>query len=277
MRKIVTGFLIGCVLLSMSVGAYAVKKRTAEDVLYDMVLQYGYYEEAGEPKVIGYMKELKAMDPEKAELWQQIMDYWRYCDKLEPNLWRLPDDLPQTEELCLAALGFELNPDGTMQEELISRLETLLYCAQQYPNAYVLCTGGGTAANAPKITEADAMASWLVSHGLDAKRLIVENRSMTTGQNAKRSHAILKEKYPQIQQVAIITSNYHIGWGSLMFQSEFLLTGSTVRVVSNAACDVSNEKYNDNHMYEAAGLMELANLNTFAGKLYRKRYQIPGL
>ena len=58
----------------------------------------------------------------------------------------LPDGLPNTDELCIVALGFQLNADGTMRDELIERLKVVLNSAEKYPNALIVCTGGGTAA-----------------------------------------------------------------------------------------------------------------------------------
>ena len=65
----------------------------------------------------------------------------------------LPDGLPEDDTLCLVALGFHLNSDGTMREELIERLKVLLAESRKYPNAVIVCTGGPTAAGDP-----DAMA-----------------------------------------------------------------------------------------------------------------------
>ena len=41
-----------------------------------------------------------------------------------------------------------------MKDELLGRLNVALSCAERYPKAYVLCTGGGTARNSPDATEA---------------------------------------------------------------------------------------------------------------------------
>ena len=60
-----------------------------------------------------------------------------------------------------------------------------LASAQKYPNAYVAVTGGGTAKNNPNATEADQMAAWMIANGLDENRLIVENKSKSTVQNAQ--------------------------------------------------------------------------------------------
>ena len=91
----------------------------------------------------------------------------------------------------LTVLGFELNDDGTMQDELIGRLTVALACAEQYPNAYVICTGGGTAKDNPDVTEGGLMGEWMLEHGLDKDRLIIEDQSHTTAENASNSYDIL--------------------------------------------------------------------------------------
>lgn len=50
----------------------------------------------------------------------------------------LPDGLPDTDELCIVVLGFQLNPDGSMRDELINRLNVALRSAEKYPNAYIV-------------------------------------------------------------------------------------------------------------------------------------------
>ena len=77
------------------------------------------------------------------------------------------------------------NDDSTMKDELVGRLQTALASAQKYPNAYVAVTGGGTAKNNPNAIEADQMAAWIIANGLDENRLIVENKSKSTVQNAQ--------------------------------------------------------------------------------------------
>ena len=110
---------------------------------------------------------LEVKDPAQAALWGGILDYWRYVDSEMPiNVQTLPDALPEDDSLCIVVLGFQLNPDGSLQPELVGRLETAMVCARRYPEASVLCTGGPTAWNAPELSEAGQMGAWLVEHGL---------------------------------------------------------------------------------------------------------------
>lgn len=81
----------------------------------------------------------------------------------------LPDGLPDTDELCIVVLGFQLNPDGSMRDELINRLNVALRSAEKYPNAYIVCTGGGTASGNASATEAGEMATLIPVHSITVK------------------------------------------------------------------------------------------------------------
>ena len=230
------------------------------------------------PDTMLLLNELKQHGFSEAMTWKQILEYWEVVNEPEfvglpytsdtPRILEnadtpetglqeigaetpkaelqpesglpLPDDLPQDDTLVIEVLGFALQKDGSMREELIHRLETALACAQQYPNAYVLVTGGGTASQAPEATEADAMAAWLLEHGLDESRLIIENRSKTTCENAVFSYEILRQDYPQVHTMAIVTSDYHIPLGCLLFQAWFLLntkaSAPDISVAAHASC-----------------------------------------
>ena len=70
------------------------------------------------------------------------MDYWGYVNTdLVIHGDHLPDGLPKDDSLALVILGGALNPDGSMRDELVRRLEVGLDCAAQYPNAYVSAPG----------------------------------------------------------------------------------------------------------------------------------------
>ena len=84
------------------------------------------------------------------------------------------------------------------------------------------------------------MAAWLVEHGLSEDRLIIENRSKTTCENAVFSYEILQKDYPQIDTMAIVTSDYHIPLGCLLFEAWFLLEAEgnapAISVTTHACC-----------------------------------------
>ena len=245
-------------------------------VINDLTQQMiqAYPEPEGAEKSRMLLRELRNVSPENSRVWEQILDYWDKINREDfvnnvsvsesgaDTAAPLPSGLPDDDSLCIIILGYELNPDGTMKDELISRLRLGLSCALQYPNAYVLVTGGATAPEDPDATEADAMAAWLRENGLNddpdgsSGRLIIENRSLTSAENAVFAVDILKDSYPQIQNAVIVTSDYHVPLGCLLFESQFLLSGDssgaytgqtvpdTLTVISNAgAATPDKEKF----------------------------------
>lgn len=215
------------------------------------------------------MDELAEADPVLAKKWNQIMDLWEAPVSVNEEL---PDDLPDDDTLCLVALGFQLNPDGTMRDELIERLKVLLIASEKYPQAVIVCTGGGTAADDPTATEARKMANWLYEQGVDPSRVYVEDQSITTAQNAIFTFDILEEHCPQVKQIAIISSDYHIATGTLLFGAEAILRGSPVTVNSNAAWHAPSGTLSA--MFQAGALIELSGDVETAFEIYYETYDI---
>ena len=232
--------------------------RNTNEILRDLVRSHpvGLEEDA-------LLKELRQTDEAAAEQWQRILSCWDASGNdmmLNQNV--LPDGLVDSNQLCLIVLGYQLKPDGSMEAELIGRLETALNCAEKYPDCWILCTGGGTASQNPDVTEADAMAGWLTEHGIAPERMIVENQSLTTTQNAIFSHRILTEKYPEITKIALVSSDYHIPWASILFDTQFILGGDGLELISNAVYP-TNQKINSASLvrYQMNGILEIAGLD----------------
>ena len=212
---------------------------------------------------------LVSLDPLLGEKWIRIMDLWETPVTVNEQL---PDNLPDDDSLCLVALGFQLNPDGTMRGELIERLKVVLSASEKYPHAFIVCTGGGTAYENPAATEAERMADWLVAQGVDPFRLIIENQSLTTAQNAIYTFNILEERYPQVRQLAIISSDYHIATGTLLFGAEAILRNSDTIIVSNAAWHAPSGTLSA--MFQAGALIELSDDIETAFEIYDDTYDI---
>ena len=212
---------------------------------------------------------LALLDPSLGEKWTHIMNLWEAPITVNNEL---PDGLPEDDSLCLVGLGFQLNPDGTMRDELVERLKVMLSASEKYPNAVIVCTGGGTVADDPTATEAGRMAEWLEAHGVNPSRLIVEDHSLTTAQNAIYTLDILSEKYPQVRQIAIISSDYHIATGTLLFGAEAILRDSDIEVVSNAAWRAPGGTLSA--MFQAGALIELSGDAETAFEIYYETYDI---
>ena len=192
-----------------------------------------------EAEVTRLLAEMEKKDPEQAKLWENILNNWAWtCNEMEIGGDVLPDGLPEDDSLCILVFGFCLNPNGSAKPELVDRLNTALRSAEKYPNAYILCTGGATSAD-DTVTEAGVMAAWLASNGVAGERILQENASMSTTENAQNSYALLLD-YPQIQHVALVSSDYHIRRCSLMFSTVSLYAeacgGRPIDIVGNAVC-----------------------------------------
>ncbi|MBQ6163214.1 MAG: YdcF family protein [Clostridia bacterium] len=246
-------------------------RRDTQEIIEEIVVDYGSYGEEAYTRVDRLLQELSGTDPAAGDKWSAIMDLWKDA---EPELHYdvLPDGLNDTDALCIVVLGFQLEPDGSMREELIRRLETAKRSAEKYPNALIVCTGGGTAAENESATEADKMAGWLTENGVSPDRVIAENRSLTTAQNAIYTFDILTKDYPQVKELAVVSSDYHIATGNLLFGAEAILTGSDIRVVSNAAWKAPSGTLSS--MFQAGALIELSGDVDTAFEIYYDTYDI---
>ena len=265
-------------LLAAGICACGAKKRSPGIVIEELVVYYGTYGEEAEEKEKELLKELQKSDKDAAEKWEQILDYWKYANQdIEIHYDVLPDGLPENGELCLVALGFQLNEDGSMKEELLERLKVVLASAQKYPQAHIVCTGGGTAKNNESATEAGEMAKWLEAQGIAKDRIIVEDQSITTAQNAMFTYQLLAEHCPEVTQIAIISSDYHIATGSLFFEAWNILQADEpgqvhASVVSNAAYKAPKGQLST--MFQAGGLIELSGDIDTAFDIYYEEYDI---
>ena len=180
------------------------------DIIRQLLTYYSHHQENAETDILRLLEQMH-LDPEQAHDWELIMASWQNaCTELTLNPGVLPHGLPEDDSLCIVVMGFALNPGGSMRPELLGRLEATLASAKQYPNAFVLCTGGGTASANPGVTEAGQMAEWLAEQGIAPERIIVENRSHSTEQNAAYSIEILQSDYPQVTSLALVSSDYHL-------------------------------------------------------------------
>lgn len=258
---------LGCILLlllslspAMALPAEAAQSTTP--YIQQMIQYYQYYGEDAWHEIQDLLDYITYLDPEKGALWETIMNSWSWCNsEMEIPADVLPDGLPEDNSLCIVVLGYALNSDGSMQPELVDRLEVALASALKYPNAYVAVTGGATASNAD-ITEAEAMASWLMDNGVSADRLILETKSLSTTYNAVNTYGIFVRSYPEIKSIAVVSSDYHVPWGCAMFQIVCDYTqvyGKTVIPVAGCAANYTGSR-TDTMYYQAQGICTITGI-----------------
>lgn len=258
--------LILTVLLSLLLTlARPAAASTETDVIKQLLAYYCHYQEAAETDITRLLEQLEEIDPRSAEAWRQILDTWRWSvEDLEVSWDVLPDGLPQDDSLCIVVMGFQLNYGGAMDPELISRLEVALASAEKYPNAFIACTGGGTAPSNPYVTEAGQMAAWLEEHGIDPERIIVENRSISTEENAMFTYQILSKDYPQVNSIALVSSHYHLRRCHLLFRAALVLPEPDLNytIVGDACFDAGYHGEYEGYLEETTNLGRMLDLWT---------------
>ncbi|MBF6191504.1 YdcF family protein [Nocardia beijingensis] len=113
--------------------------------------------------------------------------------------------IPRGPVTAIVVLGYGLLPDGGMRQELVERLHAGYVQALLAPVSPIIVTGGN-ARNG--VTEARAMADWLIAHGMPAARVHLEPEAGTTAQNAERSATIMRAI--GARDAVVITSADHL-------------------------------------------------------------------
>lgn len=120
---------------------------------------------------------------------------------------------PKPGNRAIVTLGYALNPDGSMHDILLGRLETTRSLAQANPAALIILTGG---VPQNRQTEGKLMADWLVKKGIDRSRIIEENYATSTVENALYSGYALARH--QIQYATLVSSASHVRRGQTLLE-----------------------------------------------------------
>lgn len=126
------------------------------------------------------LDKLAKADPVKAEKFAKLFEDVNHIGDLKINT-TIPSNLKDDGANYIVILGYALDKDGKMQPTMLKRLELCLKAAKKYPHSKIITTGG-----VPKKgkTEAGTMKSWLIKHGVKKDRIIEENLSTNTVENA---------------------------------------------------------------------------------------------
>ena len=249
-KKLTALALAILMLLPLGITSRAAEAST-DKLVRQLINYYHHYQLDAQVDCRLILAEIEKQDPELAATWTSILDFWSGVnDDMQFHSDVLPDGLPDDDSLCIVVMGYYLKSDGSMRDELYQRMQVTLASAEKYPNAYILCTGGGTAAENANVTEASQMAKWLKNKGIDPDRIIVENQARSTIQNATYGCALLYKEYPQIKNLAVITSDYHIYRSCLYFHVEAALEAydagiEPMKVISNASCRIDPKASRD--------------------------------
>ena len=237
--------------VEMSIPDFPLPDRVYNQKTYTMVSDIVYLcrvkgIEAGRAELEPMLKALETEDAELGKLWREISEsVGRAETGIEINS-SVPTGLPQDDSLCIVVLGYQFEHGGAMADEMLGRCEAALAVAEAYPNAYIALTGGGTAMGKRDVTEAAVMERWFLEKGVDPARLIIEDKSLTTDQNASNCCNIFARQYPQIKELLVVSSDYHIPLGTVLFEQ------AALKFAYEYGCELPY-KVSSNMAFETAG------------------------
>ena len=135
------------------------------------------------------------------------------------------DDEPKPGLDYIIVLGAQVRPDGPSRT-LRYRLEAAEKYLKENPETKCIVSGGK--GENEIMSEAEAMKRYLVSAGIDEKRIIMEDRSTTTFENIKFS----KEFLPNGARTGIVTNDFHMYRGIYLCKKHGLKGVSPVSAYS---------------------------------------------
>lgn len=124
---------------------------------------------------------------------------------------------------AIVVLGYGLQPDGSMRPELMARLYTGYVSALLSPASPIIVTGGNPQNG---VTEAQAMADWLIARGIDPARIHTETQADSTVQNALFSAQLMQAI--GVNAVILVTSDDHIQRALSNFQAAGIAVVATM-------------------------------------------------
>lgn len=126
-------------------------------------------------------------------------------------------DRVQGQPQVMLILGCRVMPQGQPSILLQDRLDKALEYLQQQPEMLTVVSGG-QGGNEP-MSEAQAMQAYLIEHGVDAQRILLEDQSHNTWQNLSYSRILLQENgFEDIMDEMMVVSNgFHLARVRLLF------------------------------------------------------------
>ena len=119
----------------------------------------------------------------------------------------------ETQPAAVVVLGAGVN--GTEPSlSLLVRLEAALDYISDKPDIPIVVTG--SKGPGEDISEAECMADWLIAHGVERGRVLLEDQADNTEENIRYSREILREQgVDTTANIAVVSADYHLYRASL--------------------------------------------------------------
>ncbi len=123
-----------------------------------------------------------------------------------------PQELKDNTKTAIIVLGDRSLDETTPTVDMDYRVLKGVELAKKFPEAILIMSGGATKGPTP---EAKMMGLIAWSRGVDPSRIILEDKSQTTGQNAENTAAIIESK--NIRQVFMVTEQSRLEEATAIF------------------------------------------------------------
>ena len=142
---------------------------------------------------------------------------------------------------AIIVLGAQVKPDRTLSVQLTWRMDAAAEAYVKKPVPIVVC--GAQGPDEP-CTEAEAMKEYLLGKGVPGELILTDPESFNTSENLENARHLL-EAYPDVKRVLIVTSDYHVPLGCLLFSEQFIFTSyatglDLISVTANAGYKAKN-------------------------------------
>ena len=127
-----------------------------------------------------------------------------------------------TKSVPAAAVVLGAGVNGrTPSLSLAVRLQACLDYIADKPDIPIVVTGGQGPGE--QITEARCMADWLIAHGVDERRILLEERAENTAENIRYSREMLAAAgVGPLEPVAVVSADYHLCRAGLLWGKGFI-------------------------------------------------------
>ena len=127
----------------------------------------------------------------------------------------------ETQPAAVVVLGAGVN--GTEPSlSLLVRLEAALDYISDKPDIPIVVTG--SKGPGEDISEAECMADWLIAHGVERGRVLLEDQADNTEENIRYSREILREQgVDTTANIAVVSADYHLYRASLYWGGPWMV------------------------------------------------------
>ncbi len=114
---------------------------------------------------------------------------------------------PENKLDYIIVMGAQVRGD-VPSKSLLRRIEVAADYLLDNPDTVAIVSGGK--GNGENISEAQCMYNYLLDYGIEAERIIMEDKATSTEENIELSMEIIKERSQEDVSIGIVTNNFHI-------------------------------------------------------------------